>query len=277
MQARHQQPEEHAFAIGEAKLRTGLAGELLDGTQGKVSIAGSEEPVLIAEPTPDPPGSIIVGPEKRDLSPAGKRNKGILQLSYATVTLEMIGFNIVDHSRGRVQCKKGLVVFIGFNHKEPIPGQLGIPTPFRDPAASEARGTEPRRSQCEGCHDRRGRLAMGAGDRHGGSPADEPGQRFFPWDNRHARGTSGAELGMIPWHCGRHDNRAGARDVTGIVSLEDRRPELGNIRRTGQIPVASADRNASVAGDERQSTHAGTTNSHEVDRARIRGVEEIHH
>jgi hypothetical protein len=64
--------------------------------------------------------------------------------------------------------------------------------------------------------------------------------------------------------------------MTGIVTLMNDGPERFDIRCARRIPIAPADRYTSAASDKRESTHPSTTNSHEVDRSGIRGVEEIH-
>jgi hypothetical protein len=64
--------------------------------------------------------------------------------------------------------------------------------------------------------------------------------------------------------------------MTGIVTLLNGGAEGGNVLRAGRIAIAPADCYSPASRDERQSTHPGAADSHEVDRSGIRGVEEIH-
>jgi hypothetical protein len=81
---------------------------------------------------------------------------------------------------------------------------------------------------------------------------------------------------MIRWDRRRDDHGARARDMSGIMSLKNRRTEGGDVLGPGGIAIASADCNSPAAGNEREGAHPGTADSHEVDRSGIRGVEEIH-
>jgi hypothetical protein len=64
--------------------------------------------------------------------------------------------------------------------------------------------------------------------------------------------------------------------MAGIMTLLDRGAEGGDILGTRGISIAPADCYSSASRDERQCTHPGAADSHEVDRSGIRGVEEIH-
>jgi hypothetical protein len=81
---------------------------------------------------------------------------------------------------------------------------------------------------------------------------------------------------MVLRHRRRDNHRARTRHMTGIVTLVDRGSERGDILRPGRIAITSADGNPPATSDEGQGAHPCATDSHEVDRSGIRGVEEIH-
>jgi hypothetical protein len=81
---------------------------------------------------------------------------------------------------------------------------------------------------------------------------------------------------MIGGDCGGDDDSAGAVDVGGIVSGEDLGAEGCHIGGAVWLRVAPADCDSPAAGHERESTHAGAANAHEMHRAGIGGVEQIH-
>ena len=86
----------------------------------------------------------------------------------------------------------------------------------------------------------------------------------------------GHQLRMVLRHRGRNNHRARTLDMTGIVTLVDCGSERGDVQRPARITITSADCNAPAASDEGQGAHPCATDSHEVDRPGIRGVEEIH-
>ncbi len=97
------------------------------------------------------------------------------------------------------------------------------------------------------------------------------------------RGTTGmpaaraaSKLGMIRRNRRRHHHRAATLHVGRCVTLRHRNAQLDQVRRPARIVVAAADHHASAPGQERQGTHSGAANAHEVHRTRVVCCEKIH-
>jgi hypothetical protein len=60
------------------------------------------------------------------------------------------------------------------------------------------------------------------------------------------------------------------------MPIMDPDPEGTEIARPRRIGITPGDCHPSATGDERESAHPGPADSHEVDRTRIRGVEQVH-
>jgi hypothetical protein len=81
---------------------------------------------------------------------------------------------------------------------------------------------------------------------------------------------------MIGWHRRGHHYRAYTRQVSRIVTLSDTNAESSEIRCSGKVHVTASHGNPSAEGDQCQGTHPCAADSHEVDTAFIRGVEQGH-
>ena len=108
------------------------------------------------------------------------------------------------------------------------------------------------------------------------APPIRAGQRFLPGHHRQPERARPLELRMIGRDRRRHDHRAGAFQVRGIVPLPDTRAHGGDVGRATRIGIAPAHDDASAAGDQRERTHAGPADSYEMDRATIRGGKQVH-
>jgi hypothetical protein len=75
----------------------------------------------------------------------------------------------------------------------------------------------------------------------------------------------------------RNDKGSDAGEVTRIVTLEDPGSERLEVRGSGWIRVTATHGNPSAAGYKCERTHASSTDSHEVNGALIRGVEQGHY
>jgi hypothetical protein len=74
-----------------------------------------------------------------------------------------------------------------------------------------------------------------------------------------------------------NDESPDTGEVTRIVTLEDSGTKRLEVRRSGRIRIATTHGNPTAAGYKCERTHAGSTDSHEVNGAFIRGVEQGHY
>jgi hypothetical protein len=81
---------------------------------------------------------------------------------------------------------------------------------------------------------------------------------------------------MVRADCRRDDQRANLGEVSRIVTRQHLGTQGRQVGRTCWIRIAPAYGNPAATGDEGERTHAGSTDSHEVNGALIRGVEQGH-
>jgi hypothetical protein len=72
---------------------------------------------------------------------------------------------------------------------------------------------------------------------------------------------------MVRRYGGGHHHGAGTSDMIRVVPLMHFGSEFGNVRRPRRVGIASTHLDTPAASDERQSTHPGAADSHEVDRS----------
>ena len=104
----------------------------------------------------------------------------------------------------------------------------------------------------------------------------ECGQGDLSRYDRQVQLARAAQLRVLDRHGGRHDDRACPIEVRRIMPSMDHDSEGAEVRGTGGIGIAPGDGNSPANGDERQGAHPGPADAHEVDRTRIRGVEQVH-
>jgi hypothetical protein len=75
--------------------------------------------------------------------------------------------------------------------------------------------------------------------------------------------------------CG-NDHGADTRQVGWVVPLPDLGAEGHQVGRARRVGIAARDGDSAPAGNERQSAHPRTGDSHEMDRARVGGVKQGH-
>ena len=117
---------------------------------------------------------------------------------------------------------------------------------------------------------------MSPGDAHGLSALDEFGQRHLARHDGQTQFPSARQL-RVPGCHGRGDHdRARGGQVSRVVPERDRHSQRRQVRCAGGVHVATAHGNAATVRDECERTHPGPADSHEVDSALIRGVEQCH-
>ena len=91
-----------------------------------------------------------------------KRAQNIVQVA---VIVQVIGFNIRDHSNLGIQVQKGVVGFAGFGQENVAVPQSGIATVDRQVPANQSRGMQRSGFQHHRRHTGRRRLAVRSSDR----------------------------------------------------------------------------------------------------------------
>src|SRR6185503_6195788 len=134
----NRQPDRDALPVRESETGPRLTRQLFDLVQRKIRLAGPEKPMLVLEPAADPAGALVVGTEQRNLGPAGELHERIFQYFDRPVTLQVIGFDVVDDREARVKRQECLVVFVRLYHEDPVSRQLRIPAPLGDSPAGQS-------------------------------------------------------------------------------------------------------------------------------------------
>src|SRR5215218_5728427 len=66
--------------------------------------------------------------------PAGKLHERVFQRVHRTVTLEMVGLDVVDDGHRGMKSQKSFVELVSFDHEQFVTCNARIPAPAADPA-----------------------------------------------------------------------------------------------------------------------------------------------
>ena len=107
-------------------------------------------------------------------------------------------------------------------------------------------------------------------------PFDQLGQRHLAGHDGKTQLPCPLQLGMPGGDGGGDHDGPDTGEVGRVVTLRDPNPQGGQVGGTGGIRIAATHGNPTATRDECERTHPGSADSHEVDSALIRGVEQGH-
>ena len=117
---------------------------------------------------------------------------------------------------------------------------------------------------------------MGARYPHGACAGNELGQRHLTGHDGQAQLPRSGQFGVPRGDSGGYDHGSDPGQVTRVMPLGDPDAQGGQIGGAGGVSIASTHGNSTATGDECEGAHPGSADSHEVDSALIRGVEQSH-
>jgi len=200
--------------------RPGRSG--LDASELEIRCVGAEAPEPIGgQARRHPLGARRIVAHQRPFRPARKAHKGILQRLERPVTLEMVGFDVVDDRDAWMQREKGLVILVGFDDVELVPADPRVPTPGVHPSTGDTGYREPRRR--DGFRRHRGRrgFAVGPGDGDAARITDQPRQRLLAGNHRDPLGSRRDHLDVLGWNRGAHHHSSRVVHVLCGVTRDD--------------------------------------------------------
>ena len=202
---------------------------------------------------------------------ARELDKRGLQGGEASVALEVVGLDVVDHRHRRGQREERLVELIRLDDEQITAAQPGVSAPPCDAAADDPRGVSPGGRQRLGYHDRRGRLAVRAGNRHNRPPRNDLAEGVGPPYHRNSQRACALQLRLLLGNRSGDHDCAGAIHVPRVMSPPNPDPQGCQIGCPRRVRITPRYDHTLLLGEQRQSTHPRTANPHEVNRAGVSG------
>src|SRR5438093_1452074 len=147
--------------------------------------------------------------------------------------------------------------------------------PGSEIAAREPRGVSPGGRERLSHHDRGGRLAMRAGNRHEArsTAGHQLAQRIGATHDRQAQRPGPFQFRMVSRDCGRHNDGPNPLYMAGIVAPPNTNAQGDEIidTRPRSLGITTSYDDSPVRGNHRQGAHPRPSYAHEVDGSGIPG------